>query len=134
MTFLSLLSLAAWIISAIRPGCEWSAHVQRSTRTHTVSLRLSSGWVYLEHEISTPAPPGSAFATSFISSHGVSASLSVLTGCLSILPVIWLADSLVGGPMYRRRKQRRCLLCGYDLTGNVSGVCPECGAKREANY
>lgn len=20
-----------------------------------------------------------------------------------------------------------CLHCGYDLTGNVSGVCPECG-------
>jgi len=22
-----------------------------------------------------------------------------------------------------------CQRCGYDLTGNVSGVCPECGAK-----
>jgi predicted RNA-binding Zn-ribbon protein involved in translation (DUF1610 family) len=22
-----------------------------------------------------------------------------------------------------------CLRCGYDLTGNVSGVCPECGVK-----
>ena len=21
-----------------------------------------------------------------------------------------------------------CVTCGYDLTGNVSGVCPECGA------
>lgn len=21
----------------------------------------------------------------------------------------------------------RCLRCGYDLTGNVSGICPECG-------
>src|SRR5688500_10095318 len=21
----------------------------------------------------------------------------------------------------------RCLACGYDLTGNVSGTCPECG-------
>jgi hypothetical protein len=29
----------------------------------------------------------------------------------------------------RRRKARRglCARCGYDLTGNVSGVCPECG-------
>lgn len=23
-----------------------------------------------------------------------------------------------------------CLRCGYDLTGNLSGVCPECGAER----
>lgn len=25
----------------------------------------------------------------------------------------------------------RCRACGYDLTGNQSGVCPECGAKVE---
>ncbi len=25
-----------------------------------------------------------------------------------------------------------CQKCGYDLTGNVSGVCPECGAKVDA--
>lgn len=24
-----------------------------------------------------------------------------------------------------------CQNCGYDLTGNVSGVCPECGTKAE---
>lgn len=29
----------------------------------------------------------------------------------------------------RKRRSRRglCARCGYDLTGNVSGVCPECG-------
>lgn len=26
----------------------------------------------------------------------------------------------------------RCAKCGYDLRGNVSGVCPECGAPVEA--
>jgi len=38
-----------------------------------------------------------------------------------ILPVVWL----------RRRGRLReghCPACHYDLTGNVSGVCPECGA------
>jgi hypothetical protein len=29
-----------------------------------------------------------------------------------------------------RQSARRCLHCGYDLTGNVSGVCPECGTRR----
>ncbi len=39
--------------------------------------------------------------------------------------------------LYAREKYRRarlfprCIRCGYDLTGNVSGVCPECGAKIE---
>jgi hypothetical protein len=28
---------------------------------------------------------------------------------------------------HRRRKKSLCIHCGYDLTGNVSGVCPECG-------
>ncbi len=35
-------------------------------------------------------------------------------------------------PLHRMRKRRRkglCLKCGYDLTGNVSGVCPECGTE-----
>jgi hypothetical protein len=27
----------------------------------------------------------------------------------------------------RRRAAGECLRCGYDLTGNVSGTCPECG-------
>ena len=27
----------------------------------------------------------------------------------------------------RRKRRGRCPQCGYDLTGNVSGVCPECG-------
>lgn len=29
----------------------------------------------------------------------------------------------------RRRKRGLCLKCAYDLTGNISGVCPECGTK-----
>lgn len=40
-----------------------------------------------------------------------------------------LAASIV--PLYWMRRQRRalggCRSCGYNLTGNVSGVCPECG-------
>jgi hypothetical protein len=32
---------------------------------------------------------------------------------------------------YRRRKKGLCLNCGYNLTGNVSGVCPECGEGTE---
>lgn len=27
----------------------------------------------------------------------------------------------------RQRAPEQCPACGYDLTGNVSGVCPECG-------
>ena len=29
-----------------------------------------------------------------------------------------------------RKAKGLCVLCGYDLRGNVSGVCPECGGGR----
>jgi hypothetical protein len=32
------------------------------------------------------------------------------------------------GRKSRRRRLGLCTECGYDLTGNVSGKCPECGA------
>lgn len=32
----------------------------------------------------------------------------------------------------RNRGDSRCFRCGYDLTGNVSGVCSECGASTMA--
>ena len=39
--------------------------------------------------------------------------------------------ALARGPVrrWRRRRKGRCLRCGYDLTGNVSGACPECGTE-----
>ena len=40
---------------------------------------------------------------------------------------------IVRGPLRRRRRRKRglCVGCGYDLTGNVSGVCPECATEIE---
>jgi hypothetical protein len=49
----------------------------------------------------------------------------MLAMTLSVLPVM-----VFGPPLLRRLKPPRpghCLQCSYNLTGNVSGVCPECG-------
>jgi len=48
-----------------------------------------------------------------------------------LLCSIYPAIAFIRGPFrrYRRRKKGLCLNCGYNLTGNVSGVCPECGGK-----
>jgi len=42
---------------------------------------------------------------------------------------IYPAIAFVRGPLRRwhRRRKGLCVKCGYDLTGNISGVCPECG-------
>ncbi len=48
---------------------------------------------------------------------------------------LWLVCGLLGClvvPLWWRDRRRippgHCPRCGYDLTGNVSGRCPECGA------
>jgi hypothetical protein len=55
----------------------------------------------------------------------------------SWMPAVILAPypilAFVRGPARRWRRRRRglCVRCGYDLEGNVSGVCPECGTTIE---
>ena len=57
----------------------------------------------------------------------VSAPIAVLALPFAVLPLAW------GLALYRRERRRRralagqCVTCGYALTGNSSGVCPECG-------
>lgn len=50
--------------------------------------------------------------------------------------VLWIPSALVGRDLRRDRRENPdlyrpptgiCHSCGYDLTGNQSGICPECG-------
>lgn len=52
-----------------------------------------------------------------------------LIACLWVLPAYRAVKSLRGRlDKERRRRHGRCVACGYDLTGNVSGLCSECGS------
>ncbi len=64
-------------------------------------------------------------ATKFI----IIAGLAVFFVVLSGLPfyTAWKDDG-----DERDAVDGRCRGCGYDLTGNASGICPECGATIEA--
>ncbi|MCP4249914.1 MAG: hypothetical protein GY778_22960 [bacterium] len=66
-----------------------------------------------------------AIKTQYAVINGITFPIWSLTALLTFYPVI----ALIRGPGRRWRRRRRglCLPCGYDLTGNVSGVCPECG-------
>ena len=48
-------------------------------------------------------------------------SSSLLIGMFVAIPtaILWWLD--------RRYRKGCCQKCGYNLTGNVSGTCPECG-------
>ena len=47
---------------------------------------------------------------------------------LAVLPAFHVCVAIRrAGDRRRRLRLGRCSRCGYDLSGNVSGVCPECG-------
>jgi predicted amidophosphoribosyltransferase len=86
-----------------------------------------------------PSPPrryvrSTPFARSVLNypdwrSYSVSVPLWFLCLALGAYPTV----AFVRGPLRRRRRRKRglCVNCAYDLTGNVSGICPECGARVE---
>jgi len=43
---------------------------------------------------------------------------------LALFPIRWVS---IAGRQRRRRKSNQCLACGYNRTGNTTGICPECG-------
>ena len=51
---------------------------------------------------------------------GFPAWLAILAVALPTA-ILWYRD--------RRPPKGHCQRCGYDLTGNVTGVCPECGSR-----
>ena len=60
---------------------------------------------------------------------GLPLPVAVLPVLIATLP----ANLCIATVLLRRRDRRKasrpglCVKCGYDLTGNKSGVCPECG-------
>ena len=64
-------------------------------------------------------------------------ALAAVAVALFLLPLVWanrVLHALILRPWLERNMPRRCADCGYDLTGNITGICPECGveATREA--
>jgi predicted amidophosphoribosyltransferase len=42
--------------------------------------------------------------------------------------IVWICWPLINRLGTRKsRSDSACLSCGYNLTGNLSGICPECG-------
>ena len=60
--------------------------------------------------------------------------VSVRCAVLCVIACAYPAIVFIRGPLlrWRRRKRGECLNCGYNLTGNVTGICSECGVPCDA--
>lgn len=58
--------------------------------------------------------------------------LWAVAAALAVIPAAWAPGAYKRRVRARRRRLGLCLRCGYDLTGNTSGVCSECGEAVQA--
>ena len=144
-----LMMLALWIFSVMfassyEPLCsQWSISLSfgrivfddDQTQNPGQKVRLHhSLWtchsVYQQLKELAPQMPRTEFAQLFLG-FSLPGKNGILPGMLHF--PIWLLIVAVGIPTGilwwrdRRPKTGFCKACEYDLTGNVSGVCPECG-------
>lgn len=91
---------------------------------------------------SAPKYPGATYGTGLRVAYGLSFGAfvaaatinpgrgiwgAVALASLFVFPLLTLYLHLYRNRIIERVRRGACIACGYDLTGNVSGVCPECG-------
>ena len=130
--------------------------VESTTGLSITSVRISYRW--FDDETICPPPPGTriefagflfsedcwpdwakidaAFGPKHLTSSVPVFTVQIPLVAVFVLSASYPAIAFIRGPLRRWRRRRRaaaghCQECDYDLTGNVSGVCPECGTKIE---
>jgi hypothetical protein len=80
------------------------------------------------------APPGDMKSgVGSFASYKSSVDRGMLRVYLRVVPLAWVMVAAAILPVWdvvrrmRRTRAGRCAVCHYDLTGNTSGICPECG-------
>jgi hypothetical protein len=61
----------------------------------------------------------------------IAGAIPLVIAIVAVLLTLWVTRRLITRNLRRRLNERglpTCIPCGYDLTGNVSGICPECGS------
>lgn len=85
--------------------------------------RMSSG---PHHWLSTPFGE-------FDTTEQTDRAITLAALAIMIFAVTWTigraATSLTNRSRTYQKRTNHCLMCNYNLRGNTSGVCPECGAK-----
>jgi hypothetical protein len=89
-----------------------------------VSLRSWAGFAWADY-VGAPLPANVRVPPFRLYRIGGVPLWAIAVACGVMSAVYWGGVRRCG----RRRAEGFCRGCSYDLTGNVSGVCPECGTK-----
>ena len=119
------------VCSLIRGGVVFSKPVPGSPRPQVTSSSCLLGFEFRRADVpidlpQVPGEVGSAVHYYEMFSECLTVPYWFLCAIAAVLPAIWLRR------YWRDRRvpsdgMPRCAKCEYNLTGNVSGICPECG-------
>ena len=140
---LTLAAIGALVCSIV--GSPNRLHVWDIAARRTISALLSArGFGFIYSTVGDPSRPelrfgwmGFGFVRGRMYSQPSNAYSSTwyavfcppwfIVGLLAAYPALTLARASLRRWRGRRRRRGLCAKCSYDLTGNASGVCPECG-------
>lgn len=122
-------------------GSTESTHIQigfRDARLYASIVQWKRTWL-VQPQMTLGSPPAGRarfdwilriddIADPWYDRNGIEVNGWVLACVLAAYPLVVLLRFLVRTRILRRAAA--CTTCGYDLTGNVTGVCPECGVGR----
>jgi RNA polymerase subunit RPABC4/transcription elongation factor Spt4 len=117
----------AWVAWRLKPWKHRAAHAYRLT----ILLGLVAAWPALILFLHGTDEMGMRLTAAVVA--------FAFFGSLGTIGfyVIRIGGAIGAYPETRRRSRIRrglCVQCGYDLTGNQSGICPECGRNIEPNW
>ncbi len=72
-------------------------------------------------------PEDSSILSGFSTSGILGLICAPIAVCVLPTLLLWLVDYGLSRSSHDSMQPGHCQRCGYDLTGNVSGICPECG-------
>ena len=123
---LSVLAAAAWLLcwpvtdQTLSTLIGWTGGPDPNGHTRTIQAGRPYRWLTLEHNWNLRQ--GTDSWQRRIEVKWLLADSAIALG---VPLAAWLA--VRSWRATRRRTQGACATCGYDLTGNQSGTCPECG-------
>ena len=93
-----------------------------------------AGFYYREGDINVVKVSQGASSESWYRRRGLWCPGWFITVLLATYPTIAFIRQLHRHRRRKRRKRGECVECGYNLTGNVTGVCSECGVTTDHEH